>query len=98
MIERQTRNLILPQCCSQRSFCLVSRLRVWYRTGGEGAVGGLEICCGVRAVHHTPSLGDSTYHSIAPSTSCGWAELSAGSVALNADDLERITSDRVCPI
>src|SRR5216683_7325439 len=53
MIERQTRNLFLSQRCSQRSFCAVSGLRVWCCTGEEGAVGGLEICCGARAVYHT---------------------------------------------
>jgi len=53
MIERQTRNLFLRQRYSRRSFCAVSGLRVWCCTGEEGAVGGLEICCGARAVHHT---------------------------------------------
>jgi hypothetical protein len=89
MVERQTRNCSSLRCCSPRSFCLVSGLRVWCHAGEEGAVGGLEICCGAWAVRHIPfGPPDITlsHLSIHP----GWAESLAGSAALSPGNQEII--------
>jgi hypothetical protein len=53
IIEQQTRNLFLPGDVPRDPFVRYPDLvRCW--AGEEGALGGLEICCGAWAVRHFP--------------------------------------------
>jgi hypothetical protein len=92
MIERQTRNLFLPQCCSRRSFCSVSETSCLVLCRRGGCCRGLEICCGAWAVHH-PLLCHPTITLSHLSILPGWAESLAGTAALSPGDLEEYSRD-----
>ena len=53
----------------------------------RGCLGGLEICCGARAVRHSPRWSP-YHHPIAPSILPGWAEPQANSAAPSPGDQE----------